>query len=323
MKKYYLLILFIFIAVDTSITHADLNDGLIAYYPFNNNANDISGNDNNGSVNGAVLTEDRFGNPNSAYYFDGIDDYIVITSNESLDITGSFTFIAWVNVFGSTNDHQIVISKWYNNCVQNRSYVLEFQPNGKTLQIPVGGGVSTDNYSNAFSEKEISFEKWHFIVAVYDMASLKIYIDGEKTCHLTTTGLIPKTDTLVYIGRHECSTDKNTFFGNIDDVRIYNRALSLDEINVINDNNNDQCTYIDSDNDGVIDFWDKCIDTPVNSFVDKNGCKATGLYTEDQMNQMVNSILTWGDINGDNKINLIEAIKALRITSGVTMPSVK
>jgi len=47
---------------------ADLNEGLVAYYPFNGNADDASGNGNNGTINGAVLTDDRFGNPNSQWY---------------------------------------------------------------------------------------------------------------------------------------------------------------------------------------------------------------------------------------------------------------
>ena len=55
-----------------------LIDSIIGYYPFNSNANDESGNNNNGTVNGATLTM-MFGNPNSAYLFDGIDDFIELT----------------------------------------------------------------------------------------------------------------------------------------------------------------------------------------------------------------------------------------------------
>lgn len=80
------------------------------------------------------------------------------------------------------------------------------------------------------------------------------------------------------------------------------------------------CSCVDSDNDGVIDQWDTCPDTPANSWVNKNGCPASGLYTEEQMNQMVQAILAWGDINDDGKIGLAEAIRALRTTSGVTKP---
>ena len=76
----------------------------------------------------------------------------------------------------------------------------------------------------------------------------------------------------------------------------------------------------DSDNDGVIDRWDLCPDTPADSCINKHGCLCEGLYTEEQMNQMVSNILTWGDTNNDGKIGLAEAIHALRITSGVTLP---
>ena len=62
---------------------------LIAYYPFNGNANDESGNNNHGTVNGATLTTDRFSNPNNAYSFDGIDDFILVSHSNSLDITGN------------------------------------------------------------------------------------------------------------------------------------------------------------------------------------------------------------------------------------------
>ena len=64
-----------------SITLADLNDGLVAYYPFNGNANDESGNGRDGIVFGATLTEDQAGQANSAYEFDGIDDYISFGSS--------------------------------------------------------------------------------------------------------------------------------------------------------------------------------------------------------------------------------------------------
>ncbi len=64
------------VLVVTGTVSADLNDGLISYHPFNSNANDETGNGHDGTVYGAALTTDRFGNPDSAYRFDGIDDYI-------------------------------------------------------------------------------------------------------------------------------------------------------------------------------------------------------------------------------------------------------
>lgn len=82
--------------VYTTDVQASLIDGLVAYYPFNGNADDESVNTNNGTVHGATLTTDRFGNANSAYSFDGLDDYIMISSSSSLDIRGNLTISAWV-----------------------------------------------------------------------------------------------------------------------------------------------------------------------------------------------------------------------------------
>ena len=72
-----------------------LNDGLVAYYPFNGNANDESGNENDGTVNGATLTLDRFGAPNSAYDFDGTG---FIDCPDGTYFSGDFTVSGWVNL---------------------------------------------------------------------------------------------------------------------------------------------------------------------------------------------------------------------------------
>jgi len=83
-----------------------------------------------------------------------------------------------------------------------------------------------------------------------------------------------------------------------------------------------QTSCIDSDNDGVPDQWDLCPNTSPGSYVDRNGCPAIGLYSEEQVNKMVKNILAWGDIDGDNKIGLSEVIYALRVVSGLTEPSI-
>ena len=78
---------------------------------------------------------------------------------------------------------------------------------------------------------------------------------------------------------------------------------------------------IDSDGDGIPDSWDQCADTLANSCVNRYGCIcANGSYTQQQMDQVVQKILTWGDTNGDGKIGLTEAINALQITSGIKNP---
>jgi len=91
------------------------------------------------------------------------------------------------------------------------------------------------------------------------------------------------------------------FNGNAnDDNRIYNLTLSESEVQELY-NDVESCDLTDSDGDGVIDNWDNCPDTPEGSYINKDGCPAT-----------------LGDIDGDKKITLIEAIHALRVASGVT-----
>ena len=71
---------------------------LVAYYPFTGNADDASGNGHHGTVHGATLTEDRFGNPGQAYSFDGVDDYINIPNHDSLNFRNSLSINFWMRV---------------------------------------------------------------------------------------------------------------------------------------------------------------------------------------------------------------------------------
>lgn len=94
-RSILVLLMATFIAAGTA--SADLSTGLVARYDFDGNANDLSGYGNDGTVHGATLTVDRFGNANSAYYFDGVDDSIAVANtNGVFDLTASWTLAAWV-----------------------------------------------------------------------------------------------------------------------------------------------------------------------------------------------------------------------------------
>ena len=89
---------FIVIPFMAGQTKADLSDGLVAYYPFNGNANDESGNGNNGTIQGgATFSEDRYGNPNGALSCDGIDDYVALPNESNFDLT-EFTIVITARV---------------------------------------------------------------------------------------------------------------------------------------------------------------------------------------------------------------------------------
>jgi len=108
MKKIYILLSFClihFITQAQTIPAYVPTNGLVGWWPFNGNANDERGNGNNGTVNGAALTTDRFGFGNSAYYFDGVNDFIQISNNPSLESSNSITIAAWVFIETNPSDN--------------------------------------------------------------------------------------------------------------------------------------------------------------------------------------------------------------------------
>jgi hypothetical protein len=206
------------------ITHAGLSDGLVAYYPFNGNANDESGNGNNGTVNGATLIVDRFGNANKAYSFDG-NDIIRISNNDSLNFgTSDFSMSLWIK---PNSEYCQIIGK----------DVFPGGLLGYYLSIGAAGTrklrFATRNVSdNTLDSPNPLPNEWTYIVAVRKSNILKLYINGTLDSSLSessTTNVSSNAD--FKIGRFdEWIGVQSSFYGNIDDIRIYNRALSETEI---------------------------------------------------------------------------------------------
>src|SRR5262245_47835685 len=91
MKKTLFCCLFLY---SVAFGQVNLTQGLVAYYPFNGNANDASGNGNNGLLqNGVTFTADKYNNPNNAVHFDGINDFIQVANNGSLSPRSGFSFV--------------------------------------------------------------------------------------------------------------------------------------------------------------------------------------------------------------------------------------
>jgi uncharacterized protein (TIGR02145 family) len=203
-------------------------DGLVAYYPFNGNANDESGNNHNGTVTGAVLTSNRMGAANSAYSFDGLSDYIYIT-NSSL-ISGSYVSISiWVKTDGTTQGFPIISGNQndYNIFVDKDSATVWIVTNQASATSPCTGFWTKNGY--------LPPDQWNHIVLNYDGITLKMYINNMLSKSIPATGKIwtPQPDYLtfgVYFLNGSPNTT-NTYKGKLDDVRIYNRALSEPEIN--------------------------------------------------------------------------------------------
>jgi hypothetical protein len=210
-----------------------VKDGLVACYPFDGNAKDGSGNGNDGTVHGASLTEDRFGNADSAYKFDGIDDYIEIPKGHKLNITGPLTLSAWVNPISydttKSNEKTIVWGQV--------SYYLSLYRPQKSL-ANYRYGVSNAGYHHT-TENSVPIGKNTLITGVWDGQTLKQFIN----CKLVNTvenvkGIATSTRGVVRIGKEDYWGNR-AFNGTIDDIRIYNRALSESEIKTLYNPEND------------------------------------------------------------------------------------
>jgi hypothetical protein len=224
MKKLNMLILLAIIFVFIGTASADLTTGLVAYYPFNGNANDESGNGYNGTVNGPTLTTDRFGNPNSAYSFDGINNYIGLANTSALNFTsGGFALAAWVN-FSQNNSDNLIIAK--HNCGIISGYFLGAGNFGGPSNV-FNFYVSSD--SRLRTTETYNDGKWHLVVGVYDGSTQYLYVDGVLKVSQAKTYVNTNTANIT-IGS---GTNCGYFAGSIDEVRIYNRALSEAEIQEI------------------------------------------------------------------------------------------
>jgi hypothetical protein len=197
--------------------------GLVAYYPFNGNANDASGNNLNGTVYGATLTTDRNGTPNKAYYFNGIDSYIKVLANQLFN-TPAYTVAVWVNVekFGGSVSHGgFIISKGVD---PNYYYNLNANNTNRFHACTISSG----DYIQFQSTITFNTNTWYLLVITDDGSNFKITFDAVVN-DVLSVGSTQTNNNDIYIGRYERNTNWN-FKGIIDDIRIYNRALSETEI---------------------------------------------------------------------------------------------
>ncbi len=249
--------------------------GLVAHYPFNGNANDESGNGNDGTVLGAALATDRFGNINKAYTFDGTDDYISVNEDSTLEFgTGDFTVCAWI-LTTSTRGERVVTKGECFNTGWSLGHNSRIQT---SLQAPPHGPIypASDNVNYADG-------RWHFILFKRQSGAVSIYGDGNLD---GDTASFPYNLTNVSehmtIGRFRESGGacENAFHtGKIDDIRIYNRALSEIEIQQLY---HESGWPLQSSWQSPLIAFDACGDTLVGAFgqdplatdcIDSNTCE--------------------------------------------------
>ena len=225
----------------SSSVFADLNTGLVAYYPFSGNANDESGHGFNGTVNGATLTQDRFGAPDSAYDFNGNNNFILIRDPlpSLLQIQNKITLSAWIKISGlppNAEKLSMIVGSQCDSCGSVGASILldgRVNPDGQTgipsrhIHFQIGDGA----WHVTNSKTQVPLNRWMHIVATRTAnSSGKIYYNGvsRSVASAAWSGKISYTGTELSIGRQKDL--ERYFMGQIDNVRIYNRALSASEV---------------------------------------------------------------------------------------------
>lgn len=210
-----------------------LNNGLVAYYPFCGNADDLSSNGNNGVVNGASLAPDRFGKPNSAYIFDGNNDFIRIANSTSLSQsnTDGLTLSCWIK-----HDQVWQNPKWLY-MISKTDGTIQNGDGGYILRAGADGGApfgyvpvfKTVNGGNQFSSTNPITDVWEHLCLTYNNDTARFYRDGVlvKEYLAGSSSLKPNTRDLI-LGASV--SNSNYFKGILDELGIWNRALSHDEV---------------------------------------------------------------------------------------------
>jgi hypothetical protein len=218
--------------------------GLVAYYSFNGNADDASGNGYNGTVHGASLVTDRFGNGNSAYSFNGKNNYIDlgdILDNVFCADTAQFSVSGWAKINAyNPNGGNIIIGKATGGPGPYQ-WDLSYNNDGT-----LAGGVFSDSTVNNYLIKytSIGTNQWFHFVLIFDgkqplndriqiFLNTTLYTQNYQSGGTLGTSTKNTSISLIIGGQNHYPLPQNLFDGFIDDIRIYNRPLTIAEIDAL------------------------------------------------------------------------------------------
>jgi gliding motility-associated-like protein len=211
-----------------------LNDSLIAHYPFDGNALDISGNDNHGTLFGPTLVPDRFGNNNSAYLFNGTSDYIHYISNSKFKPP---SFPISVSMWLKSNDNSSIGTVFKNDVVIDIYTGIWLQIHSSTgkVEISYGDGGTTDGAyrKTKLGTTNVNDNQWHFVAAVIRSASdMDIWIDCQYDVgvYSGSGGNLAYSNNGGSSGYYDVVAGTEYYGGVIDDIRFYNRELTQTDL---------------------------------------------------------------------------------------------
>jgi len=194
----------------------------IIWLKMDGNANDSSGNNLHGTVNGATLATDRFGNPNSAYSFDGVDDYIDMPKQSP----AHFTISEWIKPNVSDHTAAVLLYSYSGSGIE-----LHLSNDSQSFLFTLDRGAE-DSQLRAYTP--IQYNTWTHIAASYDGTWMRIYLNGNLIGSLEETR--GYTDSSISTMRIGTRSDQGPHVsghyldGVIDDFMFFNYALSIEEI---------------------------------------------------------------------------------------------
>jgi hypothetical protein len=219
-----------------------LEQGLVGYWKLDD-ASGTSATDSSGNANTGTLTNGPTwgtGRVKGDTVFDGVDDYA--DAGVFTDLTGNFTVSTWVYINGTTSAVQDLVSK-FGGTAATTNFLLEVNSSGTLVSFFVGDG----NPSNAASAT-ISLGQWYFVTGIWDGTNTKIYLNGSFIANATTPLTPDVSGTHLFIGAR--SSGLRFTNGSLDEVRIYNRALSDEEVGKLY-----RETVPDNPDTGLVGYW--------------------------------------------------------------------
>lgn len=234
MSRFLIVLLLI---TNTSLAQINLNQGLVAYYPFSGNGNDASGNNINGSLSNVTITSDRSGTPNSAYYFNGLNAYILLPFSNLYNFAAqdSFSISAWVLPDQGNNSWpaQAVVVK----SPTHSDFTLSLWNYGIYIfSYKAMSGYAYNHILNS-STTLTNTQCWYNIISTYNNGEWNLYINGilESSDLSHSKFILQDATSKIAIGKKGESFG-DYYKGKMDEVRIYNRVLNKAEIDSLSYN---------------------------------------------------------------------------------------
>ncbi len=205
-------------------------NGLVAYFPFSGNAKDSSSNKTHGTTNNVSLTTDRFGKANSAYSFNGSNSYIEFPSTNVKNNRYTLSIWAYLNNLPPSGDYTFALNIGSAGGDQNLNTANNYA--GTTNGWVCSGYNTVPPTYGTQENKTHTINTWQHVLSVRDSNFILLYVDGVQVDSVGSssnkTPYYGSGSVKAMIGiRNDLS---RPFDGKIDDVCIYNRALSRQEI---------------------------------------------------------------------------------------------